>query len=197
VDKIRQQAGRLETAESPTLQALSPIHINGPKFVTVDVLKGPLRPIPAMTASFVHTESTYSRRSERSDAEAPLDEQDEGSNAHDAITTAEDTGDPPIPTITTIDIDPPPPVAPAPLPPLRVLIVDDDPLTRLLMSRVSQRRHFSKTKAELLRFRCSVLADNTSACQGSHCHYSSSRERSSSFATPAWIHCPSGYRDII
>lgn len=117
-----------------------PLIVNVPKYITADGLAIPMRPVPPTTISYTHTDSSYSRMSQRSDFSPRLEENVEG-EAETASespevdkTTVEPATVPPeraapeaVPTIITTPDRPPP---------LHVLVIDDDPLTRTLMTRV-------------------------------------------------------------
>lgn len=156
VDKRRQQGAALDAASSLPPQAVAPMVVTTPKYLTVDGLAVPLRPIPPVNISYTHTDSTYSRMSQRSDCSRRLEEGDENAAGRDPSQQPA-TGESPESQITAVNDAPPTCPAPAtPLPvapakkPLHVLVIDDDPLTRLLMTRVWARTCVNRSHENLL-----------------------------------------------
>lgn len=126
-------------------EVAAPLILTMLKYITAEGSTVPLRPVPPTTISYTHTDSTYSRMSQRSDFTPRLEEdnaEDESATrpSIDASAYAE-TSDPTTqgpdaqPSIPTITTTPERPQS------LHVLVIDDDPLTRLLMARVGRYSH--------------------------------------------------------
>lgn len=146
----------MEAAASMEVQNMVPMIISTPNYVTVDGLAVPIRPIPRANISYTHTDSSYSRMSQRSDCVPKVDESEEQTQEEPATETVNE-GSPRSHDTTAVDTEAPdtepetapetvPAAAPPPTPPLHVLLIDDDPLTRLLMSRVSQQAAYAPAR---------------------------------------------------
>lgn len=142
VDQRRQQGGDVDTSTSLERPAMAPMITIMPKYLNSEGLAIALRPVPPATLSFSHTDSSYSHMSQRSDF-SPQVEENEAPNdpeqkppewkerpLESSSTAVEGERRSVIPELTVAAPEEPPPV-------LHVLVIDDDPLTRLLMTRVS------------------------------------------------------------